>query len=400
MQLIFLGIVFLVIILMLAKRRPLYEAIFGGLVVTVVLFRISPKEIVNQVLKVFTNWSSLSVLISLYIITLLQRLLGARDQIKMAQKDLNGLFHNRRINAAVAPVFIGLVPCAAAMILCGDIVKEASDGYLEKKEQAFVTSWFRHLPESILPTYSGVILMTTLSGVPVSEFIVGMIIPGIVLAILGYWPYLHRLPVDPGTPKSENRLKDAVNLFCHLWTILLILVLILGCGLGVVPAVLVTIVLAIFVYRFKPAELVDSAKSAFEFKLLMNSFLVLVLKEFVAYTGILETLPDMLSVLPIPAFLVFALLFFAGTMVSGTSGIIALGTPLAFAAMDGGMPLMVLLMCMCHAASQISPIHVCLTIASEYYEISLGELIRKTVPAALTFAVLMIGYYLVLCTFV
>ena len=400
MQLIFLGIVFLVIILMLAKRRPLYEAIFGGLVVTVVLFRISPKEIVNQVLKVFTNWSSLSVHISLYIITLLQRLLGARDQIKMAQKDLNGLFHNRRINAAVAPVFIGLVPCAAAMILCGDIVKEASDGYLEKKEQAFVTSWFRHLPESILPTYSGVILMTTLSGVPVSEFIVGMIIPGIVLAILGYWPYLHRLPVDPGTPKSENRLKDAVNLFCHLWTILLILVLILGCGLGVVPAVLVTIVLAIFVYRFKPAELVDSAKSAFEFKLLMNSFLVLVLKEFVAYTGILETLPDMLSVLPIPAFLVFALLFFAGTMVSGTSGIIALGTPLAFAAMDGGMPLMVLLMCMCHAASQISPIHVCLTIASEYYEISLGELIRKTVPAALTFAVLMIGYYLVLCTFV
>ena len=397
MQLIFLGIVFLVIILMLAKRRPLYEAIFGGLVVTVVLFRISPKEIVNQVLKVFTNWSSLSVLISLYIITLLQRLLGARDQIKMAQKDLNGLFHNRRINAAVAPVFIGLVPCAAAMILCGDIVKEASDGYLEKKEQAFVTSWFRHLPESILPTYSGVILMTTLSGVPVSEFIVGMIIPGIVLAILGYWPYLHRLPVDPGTPKSENRLKDAVNLFCHLWTILLILVLILGCGLGVVPAVLVTIVLAIFVYRFKPAELVDSAKSAFEFKLLMNSFLVLVLKEFVAYTGILETLPDMLSVLPIPAFLVFALLFFAGTMVSGTSGIIALGTPLAFAAMDGGMPLMVLLMCMCHAASQISPIHVCLTIASEYYEISLGELIRKTVPAALTFAVLMLGYYLVLC---
>ena len=397
MQLIFLGIVFLVIILMLAKRRPLYEAIFGGLVVTVVLFRIPPKEILNQTIKVFANWSSLSVLISLYIITFLQRLLGARDQIKLAQKDLNGLFHNRRINAAVAPVFIGLVPCAAAMILCGDIVKEASDGYLEKKEQAFVTSWFRHLPESILPTYSGVILMTTLSGVPVSEFIVGMIIPGIVLAILGYWPYLHRLPVDPGTPKSENRLKDALNLFCHLWTILLILVLILGCGLGVVPAVLVTIVLAIFVYRFKPSELVDSAKSAFEFKLLMNSFLVLVLKEFVAYTGILETLPDMLSVLPIPAFLVFALLFFAGTMVSGTSGIIALGTPLAFAAMDGGMPLMVLLMCMCHAASQISPIHVCLTIASEYYEISLGELIRKTVPAALTFAVLMLGYYLVLC---
>ena len=397
MQLACLGIVFLVIILLLAKRRPLYQAIFGGLVVTVVLFRIPPAEIIHNTVKVFTNWSSVSVLISLYLITLLQRLLGARDQIKLAQKDLNGLFHNRRVNAAAAPVFIGLVPCAAAMILCGDIVKEASDGYLEKKEQAFVTSWFRHLPESILPTYSGVILMTTLSGVPVSEFIVGMIIPGLVLAALGYFPYLRRLPVDPGTPKSENRLKDALNLVAHLWSIIFILVLILGFGVQVVPAVLVTIVLSIFVYRFKVSELKESAVSAFELKLLMNSFLVLVLKEFVAFTGILETLPDLLSTLPIPAFMVFALLFFAGTMVSGSSGIIALGTPLAFAALDGGMPLMVLLMCMVHAASQISPIHVCLTIASEYYGISLGELIRKTVPAALTFAVLMIGYYLVLC---
>ncbi len=397
MQLVSLGIVFLVIILLLAKRRPLYQAIFGGLVMTVVLFRIPPMEILNNTVKVFTNWSSVSVLISLYLISLLQRMLGARDQIKLAQKDLNGLFHNRRVNAAVAPVFIGLVPSAAAMILCGDIVKEASDGYLEKKEQAFVTSWFRHLPESILPTYSGVILMTTLSGVPVSEFIVGMIIPGLVLAAIGYIPYLRRLPIDPGTPKSENRLKDARNLVVHLWTILLILVLILGFGIQVVPAVLITIILAIFVYRFKVSELSEAVTSALEVKLLMNSFLVLVLKEFVAYTGILGELPDMLAVLPIPAFMVFALLFFAGTMVSGSSGIIALGTPLAFAALDGGMPLMVLLMCMVHAASQISPIHVCLTIASEYYGISLGELIRKTVPAALLFAGLMIVYYLVLC---
>ncbi len=400
MQLLSLGIVFLVIILLLAKRRPLYQAIFGGLVMTVVLFRIPPAEIIGNTTKVFTTWSSLSVLLTLYFINFLQRMLGARDQIKLAQKDLNGLFHNRRINAAAAPVFIGLVPCAAAMILCGDIVKEASDGYLEKKEQAFVTSWFRHLPESVLPTYSGVLLMTTLSGVPVSEFIIGMIVPAIVLALIGYWPYLHRLPIDPGTPKSENRLMDALHLVGHLWTILLILVLILGFGIQVVPAVLIVMVLSVFVYRFKVSELTILAKSAFELKMLMNSFLVLVLKEFVAYTGILETLPDMLSALPIPAYMVFALLFFAGTMVSGTSGIIALGTPLAFAAIDGGMPLMVLLMCMCHAASQISPIHVCLTIASEYYKISLGELIRKTVPAALIFAVLMVGYYLVLCRIV
>lgn len=400
MQLLLLALVFLVIIVLLIKRRPLYQAILGGLVMTILLFRMSPADIVEQVMKVFTSWTSMSVLFSLYFITFLQRMLEARKQIKLAQQDLNGLFHNRRVNAAVAPMFIGLLPSAAAMILCGDIVKDASDGYLEKKEQAYVTSWFRHMPESFLPTYSGVLLMLTLSGVPLPQFMLGMLVPMFVLGLLGYWPYLHRLPKDPGTPKSENRMLDAMNLAKHLWSIPFALLLILVCGIQVVPAVVITIIIAAFVYHFDLMEIGKAAVSAFEKKQLLNSFLVLVLKEFVAFTGILETLPGILEALPIPAYLVFALLFFVGTMVSGTSGIIALGTPLAFAAMDGGMPLMVLLMCMTHAASQISPIHVCLTIAADYYQISLGELIKKTTRSSVIFAVSMIGYYLVLRTIV
>ena len=120
------------------------------------------------------------------------------------------------------------------------------------------------------------------------------------------------------------------------------------------------------------------------------------MKEFISYTGVLQELPDMLSALPIPVWLVFAVMFFAGGIISGSNGIIALGTPLAFAAIDGGVPLMVLLMCMCHAASLVSPVHVCLVVASDYYRISMGELIRRTIPASLTFCALMLGYYLLL----
>lgn len=150
--LLYLLLVFLAIVILLAVGRPLYQAILGGLCLTAALYRISPGEILHLVGNVFTHWGSLSVLLSLYLITYLQRMLEARQQIKLAQQDLNGLFHNRRVNAGIAPMFIGLLPSAAAMILCGDIVKEATDGYLEPEEQAFVTSWFRHIPESSLPT--------------------------------------------------------------------------------------------------------------------------------------------------------------------------------------------------------------------------------------------------------
>lgn len=388
-----LGIVFLGIVLLLALRRPLYQAILGGLLIAALLFRIPPAAIAARVGRVFADWTSMSVLVSLYLITFLQRMLEARDQIKLAQRDLNGLFHNRRVNAMGAPLFIGLLPSAAAMILCGDIVREATDGYLDAREQAFVTNWMRHIPESALPTYTSVLLMTNLSGVSLGRFMLGMAVPVAVLGVMAYFPYLRRLPRDPGTPCSENRRADALHLLQHLWPLLLILALILIAGLPVVPALALSILASVLVYRFRPGEIPGMLRSAFEWKLLLNTFLVLVLKEFIAYTGALELLPEALSALPVPGYLVFALMFFLGGIISGNTGIIALGAPLAFSALGGGVALTVLLMCMCHAASQVSPTHVCLVVAAEYYHISLGALIRKTLPRALLFCALMIGYY-------
>lgn len=157
MHYIYLAFVFLTIVVLLACKRPLYKAILVGLLETVLLFQIPFVVACKQMISIFTNWSSFQILVSLYCITFLQRMLEKRKQIQKAQQDLNNLFHNNRINASIAPLFIGLLPSAAAMILCADIVSDSTKGYLNKKEQAFVTSWFRHIPESTLPTYASVL---------------------------------------------------------------------------------------------------------------------------------------------------------------------------------------------------------------------------------------------------
>ncbi|MBR7148600.1 MAG: DUF401 family protein, partial [Firmicutes bacterium] len=58
--------------------------------------------------------------------------------------------------------------------------------------------------------------------------------------------------------------------------------------------------------------------------------------------------------------------------------------------------LMALLMCMSHAASMLSPTHVCSVVAADYFGVSLGQLIRKTILPTVLFCVLMLGYYNVL----
>lgn len=396
MQIAYLGIVFAVIIVLLVLRRPLYQAILGGLAATAVLYQFPLSEIAKRTSMVITQWSSIAVLLSLYLITFLQRILESRSQIRLAQQDLNGIFHNRRINTVGAALFIGLLPSAASMILCSEILKDATDGYLKPHEQAFAASWFRHIPESTVPTYTAVLLMLSLSGVEISQFIVGMIVPVVILIFLGYVTCLRKIPKETGTPKSDSRLKDIKNLFKHLWSLMLILVLILVFDFQVVTSVLVTIAASILVYKVNGQELKIMLRSALEKKMLMNTFLVLTLKEFISYTGVLILLPEAMSALPLPTYLIFALLFFVATAVSGATGAIAMGTPLAFAALPGGVPLMVYLMCITHAASQISPTHVCLVVASDYFHVPLGKVIRKTLPVSIMFCVLMTIYYNVL----
>lgn len=388
-----LALIFLLIIVLLAFKRPLWQAILGGLAATALFYQIRPWDMVCLTGNVVTDWSSVSVLLSLYLITFLQRILEARSQIRLAQEDLNGLFHNRRINIIGACLFIGLLPSAASMLLCAELVKNATDGYLDAKEQAFVSSWFRHIPESMLPTYTAVLLMLSLSGVETAKFMVGMIVPVLFLGALGYFVYLRRVPTTVDSPRSQNRWLDCVHLFQHLWSLLLILVLILAFHFEVVTAVLVSIVLSIVVYRVTMQEFKTFVFSAFEKKMLGNTFLVLILKEFLSFTGVLPQLPDALAKLPLPTYLIFGLLFFLATIISGSTAAIAMGTPLAFAAIPGGAPLMIYLMCMAHAASQLSPTHVCLVVASDYFHITLGELVRKTIPISIAFCVLITLYY-------
>ena len=91
MSILFLGIVFATIIILLAFKRPLWQAILGGLLAIVVLYRMPVSAVLGQTSRVFSVWGNLTVILALYVITYLQRMLEARGQIKLAQQDLNGI---------------------------------------------------------------------------------------------------------------------------------------------------------------------------------------------------------------------------------------------------------------------------------------------------------------------
>jgi hypothetical protein len=129
-------------------------------------------------------------------------------------------------------------------------------------------------------------------------------------------------------------------------------------------------------------------KSAFEVKVIIITVVIMMFKQILTYSGVIQRLPDYFSLLPISPAIIFALIFFVGTLLAGSQAIIALAMPLAFATIpNGGLGLMICLMCMTYMASQVSPTHICLAIVLEEYGVPFKELVIKTLPILILFIV-------------
>ncbi len=396
MELLKLAGVFCVMILVLWRKKPLSWAVAAAALAVWLLFWMPARTFAAALVCGAVRWDTIQLLLVLYLITFLQRMLEKRGCLTSAKDALDGLFNSRRVDASAAPALLGMLPAVGTVLICGDIVRQSTDGFLKTEEQACVTSYYRHVSELFFPTYTSILIAVDLSAgkVSVGGFTLAMLPMLAVLMAIGWLFYLRRIPKDAGFFAGRPKAFYWKLLLRSLWTIIFTVILIVAFGVPVHIAVLACIVCNLFVGRFGWKELRPFFASAFEARLMISTLLIMMFKEVLAAAGVISALPAFFSSLPVPPFLVFALIFFFGSVAAGSQAIIVLCMGMAMAAAaQGGLALFVLLMCMAYAAMQLSPVHVCLAVCAEDYRISLGTLIRKTVPLVGVFCLAAFGYY-------
>lgn len=386
MDIIKLLLIFVCIITVIKFKRPLYISIAVGTATAIVLFGINPLAAFRLIVTGAFNKETIYLVLAFYTITFLQRMLEKRNHLLMAEEALNKLFNSRRVNAMVAPLIIGLLPSAGAVLLAAPIVDNAGGNDITKEEKTFITSYFRHIPESFLPTYSSVLLALNLSGVDMTAFIIGMIPMVIIQFYLGYFFYGRKIPKTTEAKESRDKMKEIKKLVVSLWSIALSIAIILILKIPVHIAVIPVIIMSFILNKFDFKEIKPMFVSAFETKMIMTAVVTMIFREILTCTGVIGRLPGYFSALPVSSVVVFAFIFFFGPLIAGSQAIIAMGVPLAYAAIpEGGAVLLILLMCILYISMQISPTHICLAIITEYNGTSFIDLVRKTMPVLIIF---------------
>ena len=399
MDLIKLVIVFAVVIGLVANKKSMSTAVIIGSIACWILYKIPANVGAITVANTVTSLTVLKMIGVMYVITFMQRMMEKRNAINTARDGLSGLFNSRWVNCAAAPIFIGLLPSPNAAFIAGDMVEASASEYLSKEEMAVTTSYFRHVSEAFLPTYQNIILALAITGYSASQFVIGMIPMVIVLIVLGILFFLKgKVPNKTGQANTTAK-KEDIKKVAELWPILATIVLIVAFNIDTLYASIRVIVVYFFVGKFKASDVAPFFVSAFESKIVFNTLAVYIFKNFLELSGAIKLLPGFFSQFPIPTFLIFVLIFLFGTLVAGSMTMTASVLPVAMESVpNAGLPLVCLLMMTSYIAMQISPTHICLSIVSEHFDVSLGDMVKKTIPLLVVFTIIAIAYYLLLTT--
>lgn len=165
MALIKVLIIFVVILALLNKRLPLYLAMIFGSLLMIVMFRLPIATAGQTALHTLTGWDVWSVNLAMYVISVLVYELDLRHRFEDAQRAMNGLMRDPRLNTSLAYMFSGLMQGPATVTICGGMVDTMAGEHLKNDEKAAVATYLRHIPEAMVPTFTGVIVACSISGI-------------------------------------------------------------------------------------------------------------------------------------------------------------------------------------------------------------------------------------------
>lgn len=393
------------LVLLLGFKRPLWLAALIANALAVLLYGIPLGKAAGLVYETAIAESTIELLVVMYMVSLLQLLMERKGALASAEEAMIRLFNNRRVNIMLSPVVMGMLPAPNAVLLSAPIVDAAAQDALDPKQKAYATSYLRHIPESILPLYSGILLALNVTGLSAAKFMLCML-PVAAMSFLMPYMTIRKVPRETGSPASTNKVGDIKQLAAALWPIMLLIVAVTF--LGMIPGVHIRtsvattalVALLFIVYRIPAANILPMAIKAFHAPVIFSMFFLMLFKDIMGEAGVIEALPGIFSGLPLPLFITYSLLMFVGGMLGLSQAIIAVVFPIAFASIPGaGIPLLMLLICFNHAATQLTPTHICLDIAVGYFKVEFVDLVVKTLPVTAVYVVFVTIYYMLLVGF-
>lgn len=392
--------VFLLIVILIRFKFPLWGAVLAASLMAAVVFRMSPAVFCDRALHTVLGQSCIELLLITYGLILLQQLMDERCMLTNAEEGITGLSSNPKLGSVVSPVVSGLLPSPAAVLMAGSMLQKRYRGMMPDDAMAFVTTYFRHIPEALLPVYTNVILMCAVTGTPEWLFLLLMLPYTFFNIIVPYFVYLKPVDIKGAFQKEQSEKTGLLKkIFLNLWPIFLIILLILVFHLNTTLSVYITLILFLIQQKFSGKELGHFLKTAFNKNMMLMVITILLFTDILGTVGAPAALLEAYGDMPVPLFLIYGFIVFVGSIVSNFTAMVPAIFPLAASVTYAPISLVIYLASLGHLASQLCPTHICISLCAEQFHISINDIFRRTIPVTVIMLFVSTGLYFVMRMF-
>lgn len=386
-----LGILLSVMTVTLVIRRgyPLFWAMLWGTAVIVLFSRLGIPEVGRVVHESVTNPVTLLMVEMVMGITVLGYALDKTGLMQKMVNSLKSLVRSSRLLMILLPASVSILAVPGGAVLSAPMVETAAEeSSLDITGLSVINMIFRHLFTIISPFYPAIILISGITGISMSRFILfnlSITVTGLILANYVLFRNVHLPAVEKNAQGAGEKLRELLLSFLPF---AVIVVLYVGLGLYLPLSILAGIVITLLLNAPEGATLrqvflqrVGYLWRGINWKMALTIFTVLLYKDFVGQAdSISELVGTVLSGgFPLTVLLV-VLPYLTGIMTGNNAASLGITLPILMPFLGIGTSLMGqlgIIFVSSYAGYLGSPVHLCTYLTCEYFESPLGQVVLR-----------------------
>ncbi|MFP4446773.1 MAG: DUF401 family protein [Desulfosudaceae bacterium] len=412
-----IAVIFTAIIFAIRHKISLATAFLAGALLLAFFFGLSPKNTVLAVIDCLTHPQTVTLCVIIALILIFSNSLEQSGQLRRLLSSFRGLVRNPKLNLAVFPALIGLLPMPGGAVFSAPMVREMGEKTnIPPATLSYINYWFRHIWEYWWPMYPGVLLATLLADINLARFI-GLMIPFTLVVMQLGW-----LTVDKShlrAPKDEALSGGPVLPFVREIAPILVVIL-FGIALGWLlslrfPELTVTKELGLIISLLAGNLLVWRSndlplsrvggilKTPGILQMVLMVAAILLFKQILEDSGAVDAICSELLSLRIPLLIICAALpFIIGVLTGITIAFVGSTFPILISlltAQHSGqdmIPYIMLALTCGFTGVLVSPVHLCLLVSNQYFGTSLAPVYRHLWLPCACLAACAFGYFFLL----
>jgi len=410
-------IVFVCILMAIRKKVSLGNAFLLGAILIGGLFGLRPGTMFSSAVGSVLMPKTLSLSVVVTLILVLSSSMETGGHMVRLLDNFRGLVANPRLNLALFPALIGLLPMPGGAVFSAPMVKEMGNrSDLRPDQLSFINYWYRHIWEYWWPLYPGVLLAVTLADINLWT-LVAMMWPLTVVAVsLGSLSIKGAELKD--TAEKRDTTRSAGPFLMDLIPLLIVIAGGLGMGMlltaispgfdiaketGLIVALILSIVY-VWIRSGMTGEVIRKILlDPHLFKMFYMVIAILIFKGMLEDSDAVSAISAEFMAFSVPVILITVILPF---IVGGITGItiafvgstFPIIIPLIHSMGEGAfMPAYVALALVSgFMGVLLSPLHLCLLLSNQYFGATFGRVYRHLLrPCLLLFATGLLYFFFI-----